>query len=318
MFSDDPAINEPVQTGQTDESQSIFMLSELIDGNTLARFEDVFSRLCDSTITICDTQNNTGNHQQTNCKCFDFDSTSYYSVPVTWNHHILGHVVIKNESPDQKTQEFVTLIAEILSTLCQQRSRIRQRVRELTTVYDLGGLFAGSHDLGAILNIAAKRICDVMNVKAASIRLLDQNSGELVISGMHNLSDWYLSKGRIMLNDNPIDKTAFSGEVVYIKDARTDPRVRFPDHTRKEGLVSGLACPMTYRGNTVGILRIYSGKIQEFSKFDVELLRSVASQACGAIINSRLYKESKEAEEYTRNLKRAGANPKENDTLPLA
>ncbi len=284
---------------QMDELDHPYTLTDLVDPESIERLAGVISRLCKCRISICNVEAVVGSGLAE-------ETGLYHDSLIDCDSRVVGKVSIERTKVNESALELVDLVADILATLCRQRLGIRRRVSELTAVYDLGGLFAGNEDLGSILNIAAKRICDVMNVKAASIRLLDTATGELVLSGVYNLSTDYLSKGRIMLDDNPIDKTAFCGEVVYIEDARTDERVKFREHSRREGLVSGLACPMTYRGSTVGILRIYTAAVQRFSSFEVDLLRSVASQACGAIVHSRLFNEAREAEQQARQLKYAG------------
>ncbi len=229
-----------------------------------------------------------------------------FTAPVAWRTFLLGSVGIVDNDPDEQTKNFAILIANILSVFCRQEARIRRRVGELSTIYGLGVLFANTEDFDAALNITAQRVSHLMHVKAASIRLLDEATGELVISGSHNIGSRYLNKGRIKLDENPIDQAAFAGQVVYIEDARTDPRVRFREHASKEGMVSGLCCPMSYRGKTVGVLRIYSRIRRRFSTFDVELLQAISSLAAGAIVSTRLAEEARVAERYARHIRQAG------------
>ena len=92
-------------------------------------------------------------------------------------------------------------------------------------------------------------------------------SGELVLRAAHNLSDEYLAKGVVTLSENPIDRAALDGHTIYIEDARTDPRVRYQAASRREGIVSGLSVPMSYRGDVVGAVeplgkRVRNGKVE--------------------------------------------------------
>ena len=67
-----------------------------------------------------------------------------------------------------------------------------------------------------------------------------------------------MKKGPVTLKASPIDAAAWAGELVYIENAATDPRFRYRDEAKREGIVSGLCAPMTYRGRTVGIIRVYT------------------------------------------------------------
>ena len=198
--------------------------------------------------------------------------------------------------------ECARLLAQAIAHLARRNLMIRDRVEELGAVYDMGGLLSGTQDLDAVLNETARRVAEVMRVKACAIRLLNEDTGELVIKAVHNLSDEYLNKGPVLLGQNAIDYATFAGETVYIADAATDPRTRYPQQARKEGIVSGLCVPMTYRGQTIGVMRAYTGAPHRFSSFEASLLRSIASQATAAIVNARLFAQRQESQHYRRQL----------------
>lgn len=202
--------------------------------------------------------------------------------------------------------ELTAAVASMLSRLCRQDEQLRSRIDELAAVYNVANLLVGTRDLQEILNQAARTVCEVMQTKACSIRLLDEHTGELVIKAVYNLSERYLQKGPVHVAQNPIDAEAFKGNIVYIEDAPNDSRVRYPDEARREGIVSGLVCGMVYQGKPLGVIRIYTGEKHRFSAFEWGLLRAVAAQAAAAIVNARLYQAALEAERYERQLKYAG------------
>lgn len=203
--------------------------------------------------------------------------------------------------------EYLGSLVEILAQLCRQNEQMTQRIRELETVHDLAEMLSGREGFDDILRSTLGRICAVMGVKAASIRLLNEETGELQIKAVHNLSQRYLDKGPVMLTHATIDASAFAGETVYVEDLPSDPRVRYPLEAREEGLVSGLAVPMTHRGKTVGVVRVYSDRPYRFSEFECALLRSVGSHVAAAILNHRLYQNRLVAERYQRQLQQAGS-----------
>ncbi len=198
------------------------------------------------------------------------------------------------------------LLGELFAELCARDTDLQLRIEELSAVYNIAGLVAGSLDLNDALGKVAGLICTVMRVKACSIRLLDEQTGGLAIKAVHNLSPEYLGKGPVTVDDNPIDTAALRGEIVRIADAPTDPRTRYPQQARQEGIVSGLVCGMVYRGKAVGVLRVYTGIPHAFTPFEESLLQAVASQMAAAILTSRLFAEALEAERYSRQLAYAG------------
>jgi sigma-B regulation protein RsbU (phosphoserine phosphatase) len=202
-------------------------------------------------------------------------------------------------------QQFAEMLAHMIATLYGQSHRIKDQLDDLQAVHDISELLRGSLGLQQILDRTVHRVVEVMGVKACAIRLLDIETGELKIRAVCNLSAEYLNKGAILLEKSPIDAAAFAGESVYIENTPEDPRTRFPANARKEGIVSGLCVPLTYRGQTIGVIRVYTGILQRFSEGEVSLLRSIGSQAAAAIIHSRLYDEFAKSERVNRQLETA-------------
>lgn len=197
---------------------------------------------------------------------------------------------------------FADVLAHIISTLYGQAERINRQLADLQTVHALAQLLSGTVDLQAILDLTVQRVTEVMAVKACAIRLHNPQTDELVIKAVFNLSPEYLRKGPVLLKNSPIDSAAFAGETVYIENAPLDPRTRFPENARREGIVSGLCVPLGFRGKVVGVLRVYTDRPYRFSSGEESLLRSIASQAAAAIVNSRLYEQRAHAERIQRQM----------------
>jgi len=210
------------------------------------------------------------------------------------------------ESQRRATLHCASALARAIAQLCRQEQFIRHRVEELTAMYDLAGLLSGTSDLQAVLDATTRRVTEVMGVKACLIRLLDEDTGELVMKAGHNLSPEYINKGPVVLGRNPIDDAAFAGETVHIVDAATDSRLLYPEEAVREGIVSGLCTAMMHRGQTVGVIRVYTGEPHRFSALEISLLKAVASTAAAAIANARLYAQRQEALRYRQHLQYAG------------
>jgi len=211
-----------------------------------------------------------------------------------------------NDETASSARNMAALLAELLAELGTQDQDLRLRIEELSAVYNISGLLAGALDLQEILDKTAKIVCEVMKVKACSIRMLDEATGSLTIKAIHNLSDEYLNKGPVLVGENSIDADALKGEMVYIADAPGDPRTRYPEQAQKEGIVSGLVCGLIFRGKAVGVLRVYTGETHEFTPFEEALLRAVAAQAAAATVNAKLIAETLENERYLRQIAYAG------------
>ena len=191
---------------------------------------------------------------------------------------------------------FLHLLANAVARLCYQEFQLRQRIEELTAVTHLSTILAEARDLSGVLDRTVRAVCELMGTKAASIRLIDRDGDELLISAVHNLSDAYLNKGPVQLSRALVDQVALGDQgFEYVRDMATDPRVQYPGDAVREGIRSMLSVGMQYKGAVVGVLRVYTAVEQAFSPLKIDLLKAVATQAAAAIENARLAHESAEA-----------------------
>jgi serine phosphatase RsbU (regulator of sigma subunit) len=181
----------------------------------------------------------------------------------------------------------------------QRQIEIDEQIYQITT------LVAGQSGLQEVLDRLAEAAVRIVGVKACSIRLLDGDSGDLKMRSTYGLSEEYRNKGPVT-KDDPVIRQAFAGEAVVLDDMRVDKRVTHPEATIKEGLVSQLTVAMVFRGQPIGVLRLYSPTPKRFYEDDVNLARAVASQCAIAITNAGLYAEAIEGARIAEQMRLAG------------
>lgn len=202
--------------------------------------------------------------------------------------------------------QFLFLLANAIARLCFQEFQLRQRINELTAVYNVTMMLADARDLQKVLQRTVEVVAEVMNVKATSIRLIDSDNDELVIKAVHNLSPGYLAKGPVRLSRAEIDKVALSPDgYEFVRNMATDPRVQYPQEAGREGIVSMLSVGMRYKGKAIGVLRLYTAQEQTFSQIRIAMMKAVAAQAAAAIENTRLLTESIESEALEKQVRMA-------------
>jgi len=183
--------------------------------------------------------------------------------------------------------------------------KTKKQVERDEQLYHLSTVVAGRFSLQEVLDRLAEAAVKIAGVKACSIRLLDEESGDLKMRSTYGLSEEYRNKGVVSKNDTVI-KAAFEGEAVVLDDMRVDGRVKYKDATIKEGLVSQLTVSMGFRGRSIGVLRLYSPRPKHFDEDDISLARAVASQCAVAIQNAKLYAEAIEGARIAEQMRLAG------------
>ena len=201
--------------------------------------------------------------------------------------------------------QFVTMIANTVARLCYKEYELRQRINELTTLYDVTMMLSEPRDLQKLLDRTVRAVADVMQCKAASIRLYDPDRNELVIRATHNLSQQYLDKGAVWVGKSDLSNMHTGRGYEYVEDVSTDPRAQYPEEAKAEQIVSMLSIGMRYRGRPIGVLRLYTQQKREFEQIEIDTLKAIAAQASAAIENARLAEERHAAEAIERQIKMA-------------
>ena len=111
-------------------------------------------------------------------------------------------------------------------------------------------------DFNLLMNHFVEGVCRSFHVKGCSIMLYDDREKQLFRVSSHGLSQKYLSKGPIVIEDK--HSSFFTGKPVFVQDLKTDPRAQYPEHAAQEGLVCMLSVPIKIRKETIGTIRIYN------------------------------------------------------------
>ena len=144
-----------------------------------------------------------------------------------------------------------------------------------------------SLDLSEVLNLIAKNVVAVLNVKACTVFLWDRKKRTLEVSATHGLNESYLKKGPLDA-DKSITET-LQGEPVLIQDTSSDHRVQYPDEAKKEGIASIFSVPISVKGHIIGVLRIYLAEMRNFSEDEIEFITGLVDMGGIAIDNARMY-----------------------------
>jgi len=180
----------------------------------------------------------------------------------------------------------------------------KQTVRD-EQIYRITSTVAGNFTLQEVLDKLVESAVRIVGVKACSIRLLDEQTGDLRMSAAFGLSEEYRNRAVVSRQDTVIS-AAFSGEVIVIDNMASDARVKYKDAAVKEGLVSQLTVGIHFRDKAIGVLRLYSPRPKRFDEDDIAIARLVANQCAVAITNARLYAEALEGARISEQMRLAG------------
>jgi GAF domain-containing protein len=159
----------------------------------------------------------------------------------------------------------------------------------LTLFFEVTKAITSSLDLQEVFNLITHKIPEILNVDAATIRLLDASGKKLVLKAAHGLSQAYLNRGTIN-TEEPVFK-ALKGEPIVIGDATQDPRIKYPEATKQEGVKSILMVPIPIRGKIHGILRLLTKYTKTYNQDEIDFVTALGEQCGIAIENARIFNE---------------------------
>jgi signal transduction histidine kinase len=136
-----------------------------------------------------------------------------------------------------------------------------------------------------VLDSMAKTVSEALEAKGCSIMLLSADRKVLLHTAAYGLSDWYVRKGSLSA-DKSIS-LALEGKPVAILNAAEDERVQYREQAKQEGIASMLSAPMLFKGDVVGVIRVYTAKQHYFTRSEMYFVQEVANLGTIALERAR-------------------------------
>jgi GAF domain-containing protein len=182
-----------------------------------------------------------------------------------------------------KIRDFSEDEIDFLRTLAEQGGMAIEHARLLETIrayirlsLELISDINSSLDIRVILQTLTEKMARALDLKAASIRLLNDDKTELRLVASYGLSEKYLHKGPVYAEQSIAE--ALSGVPVIVRDAAKDKGVQYRKEKKQEGIVSILCVPIK-AGRVSSRARLYTDTPREFSDQDIQLVSVLAHQA---------------------------------------
>jgi GAF domain-containing protein len=215
---------------------------------------------------------------------------SILSVPMMDKGRMLGILSLYTKDVRKFTKDeidFLTILADQGGSAIENSNLITKLRNQSRIFLDLSASISSSLDVKKIIQAMTKELVDALRLKAASVRLLDEDTLTVKLVASFGLSDKYLNKGPVAADKNIA--LALQGETIYIKDISADPGIQYKKEKEAEGIVSMLYAPIKAHDKIIGVLNIYSGISRKFTEDEIMLVAALGYQGGLAIRNASLY-----------------------------
>jgi len=227
---------------------------------------------------------------------------SMLCAPIKSGKNVIGELRLSSGLKRDFSENMVNLINALAQQggIAIENVRLIHRMRMNTEFFhDLAVNINSTLDVKKILHIMSADTAEILGVKAASVRLVNEETGTLELVASYGLSEKYTNKGAVSAEKGIPE--ALRNRAVVVKDVAKDDGVLYRKEKQLEGIASILSVPINAREDVIGVMRLYSDVPREFTEDDIMLVTAMAHQGGLAIQNASMYlnlqEDKKELEE---------------------
>ena len=159
----------------------------------------------------------------------------------------------------------------------------------LKVFQEVTNLISSLHDPQQVMDLVVRRLPKLLEVDAATIRLLDTGTDRFVLGAACGVSDTYLSRSTI--DSSEVMEALKKGKPIARKDLDLNCDHDSCVFVSKEGVKSAMSLPIIFKNEVIGILRLLTKDSREFADSEIAFSMSLAEQVGMALTNSRLFQE---------------------------
>ena len=183
----------------------------------------------------------------------------------------------------QQSEEITRLLGQLAD------NHFANQLREVFSLAVTAGTVAAPLSQEGLLNMVVDTAAYVLEARAASLFLVDEQTGELAVACAIGPKAEEMRMVRLPIGHGIAGLVAVSREPMAIADAQSDPR-QAADIAQRVGYMpeSILCVPLIYADQVIGVLELLDKEdATSFSTTDIEVLGRFAEQAAIAIEQSR-------------------------------
>lgn len=210
------------------------------------------------------------------------------------NHRLAG----TNKNLSSKTRHLSKASEKIQGLNKELKNQIRNKslelniaVKELNTVYSVSREVISTLNIEEVFSLIAKTVCSIINTKACVLRMIDKDKKRLMLVSSHGVSQKYLENMPVRIGEGLSGIIAKTGEPVVCPQILKEDSIRDPYFINYDGYQSAIGVPIIFNDEVLGTILTYDNTVREYTKIDVMLLSTFASQVAVAIKNAQLHKK---------------------------
>ncbi len=189
-------------------------------------------------------------------------------------------------------------------------SNLEYQIRELAFLHETSQVLTATLDLDSVLRSLMAQVRDYFQVDAASVALLDEETGELVFRVAVGEAAEGVVGMKLTSRQGVAGWVMRTGEPALVPDAYSDERFHsIVDYRTGFRTRTLLVVPIKVEGRAIGVVEVINPAAGAFKDDAQRLLLSVADMAAVAIHNANLYERARQAERRYESLFEESGDP---------
>jgi diguanylate cyclase (GGDEF)-like protein len=195
-----------------------------------------------------------------------------------------GHLDTKIES---MSDDEIGVLATHFDSM---RESLKEKIYELSLLNKISQDLTSELDYERVLKLILDKVIEVMVADRASIMIVDEDTGKLVIQVAKGLDEEIIHSTEVSIGSGIVGKVVETGEAYYVADASESQllkTIKAEDEIEKGTFLS---VPLKVKGQVKGVVNVFKDVPNFFSSRQIELFYRLVNSAAIAYENARLYK----------------------------
>lgn len=206
--------------------------------------------------------------------------------------HLNKHVEVRAMPKYDRSGEFsgVIHIVRDISNTKRAEDKVQYQMKRINALHSVEKAITSTFDLNVSLDILLDQIIVLLNIDAAAVLLLNQNTNRLEYAVSKGFRSSALKYTKLKLGESNAGRAAIERSIVTIPNLKEniDGFERSPVLAEEEFIVY-FAVPLVAKGQIKGVLEIFHRSPVDADPEWMDFLETVANQAAIAIDNTTLF-----------------------------
>ncbi len=220
---------------------------------------------------------------------------SWLGVPLVVHEKTIGTMAVQSYDPKKFSNNDLHLLESLGSQIAitMENTRLleqtQKQLERLSALHDIDLVINSSLDLRVTLNILLDQVVEKLNIDAAAVLLLNQQTQLLNFAAGRGFRTRTIESYRLRLGEGISGQTTMERHLVQALDLfETDEGMAYLPLLQEEGFLSFYSVPLIAKGQVKGVLDIFNRKLITPDQDWIYFLETLAGQAAIAIDNTTL------------------------------